>query len=196
MRLTVSRYFTPSGRCIQRDYKNGQEYDKESERRLKNGELGDESKIQQGDTTKYYTGQGRVVFGGGGITPDVFIPVDTTFSSKYFSDVRQEIPQFISRWRETHDRATLPATLAEFVQKYTISDQMLEDLATYAENHGTPKNPGDLAKSRAELKLQLKARLAKTLFGDEGLFRVLNDDDPAVDKAIQVLKSGQPVAKR
>ncbi len=196
MRLTVSRYFTPSGRCIQRDYKNGQEYDKESERRLKNGELGDESKIQQGDTTKYYTGQGRVVFGGGGITPDVFIPVDTTFSSKYFSDVRQEIPQFISRWRETHDRATLPATLAEFVQKYTISDQMLEELATYAENHGTPKNPGDLAKSRAELKLQLKARLAKTLFGDEGLFRVLNDDDPAVDKAIQVLKSGQPVAKR
>lgn len=196
MRLTVSRYFTPSGRCIQRDYKNGQEYDHEAERRLKNGELGDASKIKQGDTTKYYTGQGRIVFGGGGITPDVFIPVDTTYSSKYFSDVRQEIPQFISRWRETHDRATLPATLTEFVHKYTISDQMLEELATYAENHGTPKNPGDLAKSRAELKLQLKARLAKTLFGDEGLFRVLNDDDPAVDKAIQVLKSGQPVAKR
>lgn len=196
MRLTVSRYFTPSGRCIQRDYKNGQEYDHEAERRLKNGELGDASKIKQGDTTKYYTGQGRIVFGGGGITPDVFIPVDTTYSSKYFSDVRQEIPQFISRWRETHDRATLPATLTEFVHKYTISDQMLEELATYAENHGTPKIPGDLAKSRAELKLQLKARLAKTLFGDEGLFRVLNDDDPAVDKAIQVLKSGQPVAKR
>jgi carboxyl-terminal processing protease len=196
MRLTVSRYFTPSGRCIQRDYKNGQEYDQEAERRLKNGELADESKIQQGDTTKYYTGQGRVVFGGGGITPDVFIPVDTTYSSKYFSDVRQEIPQFISRWRENHDRASLPATLTEFVHKYAISDQMLEELATYAEKQGTPKNPGDLAKSRAELKLQLKARLAKTLFGDEGLYRILNDDDPVVDKAVQVLKSGQPVAKR
>jgi carboxyl-terminal processing protease len=196
MRLTVSRYFTPSGRCIQRDYKNGQEYDREAERRLKNGELADESKIQQGDTTKYYTGQGRVVFGGGGITPDVFIPVDTTYSSKYFSDVRQEIPQFISRWRENHDRGTLPATLPEFLGKYAISDQMLEELATYAEKQGTPKNPVDLAKSRSELKLQLKARLAKTLFGDEGLYRVLNDDDPAVDKAVQVLKSGQPVAKR
>jgi hypothetical protein len=58
------------------------------------------------------------------------------------------------------------------------------------------KNPTELAKSRSELKLQLKARLAKTLFGDEGLYKILNDDDPAVEKAVQVLKKGQPVAKR
>ncbi|MDO8366187.1 MAG: S41 family peptidase [Saprospiraceae bacterium] len=196
MRLTVSRYFTPSGRCIQRDYKQGQDYDHEAERRLVNGELSNAAKIQQADTTKYYTGQGRIVFGGGGITPDVFIPIDTSFSSTYFTALRQQIPQFLSRWMEGQNRANMSSALPEFVQNYTVSDQILEELASYAEKQGTKKNPAELAKCRPELKLHLKARLAKTLFGDEGLYKVLNDDDPAVEKAIQVLKSGQPVAKR
>ncbi len=196
MRLTVARYFTPSGRCIQRDYKHGQDYDHETERRLKNGELSNASKIQQADTTKYYTGQGRIVFGGGGVTPDIFIPIDTSFSSVYFTALRQQIPQFMSRWMENQNRATMTSTLTEFAKTFVVSDQMLEELVTYAEKQGTKKSPAELAKCRAELKLQLKARLAKTLFGDEGLFKVLNDDDPAVEKAIQVLKSGQPVAKR
>ncbi len=196
MRLTVSRYYTPSGRCIQRDYKHGQDYDHEAERRLENGELSNAAKIQQADTTKYYTGQSRIVYGGGGITPDVFIPIDTSFSSAYFTSLRQQIPQFVSRWRENHDRATLPAALPEFAHDYAVSDGMLEELVTYAEKQGVKKSPAELAKCRSELKVELKARLAKTLFGDEGLYKILNDDDPAVEKAIQVMKSGQPVAKR
>ncbi|MFN0216181.1 MAG: S41 family peptidase [Saprospiraceae bacterium] len=196
MRLTVSRYFTPSGRCIQRDYKQGQDYDNETERRLENGELNHASKIQQADTTKYYTGQARVVYGGGGITPDIFIPIDTAFSSAYFTSLRQHIPQFMSRWRENHDPGPLPVSLPEFARNYQVTNEMLEELATYAEKQGVKKNAAELAKCRTELKLQLKARLAKTLFGDEGLHKILNDDDPAVEKALQLMKSGQPVAKR
>lgn len=196
MRLTVSRYFTPSGRCIQRDYKHGQDYDREAERRLETGELSNAAKIKQADSTQYYTGQGRVVFGGGGVTPDVFIPIDTSFASPYFTALRQQIPQFVSRWRENNDRSGMPATLSEFADKYVVSNELLEALATYAEKQGTKKSPAELAKCQTELKLQLKARIAKTLFGDEGLYKVLNDDDPAVEKALQVLKSGQPVAKR
>lgn len=196
MRLTVSRYFTPSGRCIQRDYKHGQEYDREAERRLENGELSNAEKIKQADSTQYYTGQGRVVFGGGGVTPDVFIPIDTSFASPYFTALRQQIPQFVSRWRENNDRSSMPATLSEFADKYVVSNELLEALAIYAEKQGTKKSPAELAKCQTELKLQLKARIAKTIFGDEGLYKVLNDDDPAVEKALQVLKSGQPVAKR
>lgn len=196
MRLTVSRYFTPSGRCIQRDYKNGQEYDHEAERRLLNGELSNAAKVKQGDSTQYFTGQGRVVFGGGGITPDVFIPIDTSYSSKYFSDVQQQIPQFIFRWKENPDHSKLPATLSEFASKYVVSDEMLDALVSYAEKQGAKSSPADLAKCRNELKLMLKARLAKTLFGDEGLYKILNEDDPAVEKALQVLKSGQPVARK
>lgn len=196
MRLTVSRYYTPSGRCIQRDYKQTEDYDHEAQRRLKNGELADASKIQQADSTKYYTGQGRLVFAGGGITPDVFIPIDTSFSGTYFNNVRQQIPQFVSRWMEGRNRGSLPPTLPEFGNSFTVADQMLNDLAAYAEKQGTKINAAELAKCRNELRLQLKARIAKNLFGDEGLYKTLSDDDPAVEKALQLLRSGQPVAKR
>jgi carboxyl-terminal processing protease len=196
MRLTVSRYFTPSGRCIQRDYKHGQDYDHEAERRLENGELSNAAKIKQGDSTQYYTGQGRIVFGGGGITPDVFVPIDTSFSSAYFTSLRQLVPQFMSRWMENQNRANMSSNLPEFAKNYNISDQMLDELVAYAEKQGTKRNATELVKCKSELKLQLKARLAKTLFGDEGLFKVLNDDDPAVEKAVQVLKNGQPVARK
>ncbi|MEO6037774.1 MAG: S41 family peptidase, partial [Saprospiraceae bacterium] len=196
LRLTVARYYTPSGRCIQRDYKHDPNYAHESERRLKDGELSDPSKIKLADTTKYYTGQSRVVFGGGGITPDIFIPIDTSFFSPYFQKVRGFIPQFVARWMEGHGRNTLSSQLGDFVQSYAVSDALLEDLVLYSEKQGVPRVPAQLAQSRAELKLQLKARLAKVLFKEEGMYRVLNDDDPAVEKALQIARSGEPVAKK
>lgn len=196
LRLTVARYFTPSGRCIQRDYKLDNDYDHEAERRLQNGELSDASKIKYADSTQYYTGMGRVVFGGGGIAPDVFIPIDTSFSSDYFYNVRQQIPQFAARWMESHERSAFPADLKTFVKSYAITDAMLDELTGYAEKQGVAKKEQELKLCRNELKHQLKARIAKILFHDEGLFSVLNDDDPAVEKALQVLKSGEPVAKR
>jgi carboxyl-terminal processing protease len=196
MRLTVSRYYTPSGRCIQRDYKKGGDYEHEAERRLENGELADSSRIQQADSTQFYTGQGRIVYGGGGVTPDIFIPLDTSFATTYFNGVRPFIPQFVSRWIETRDRNTLPGNLADFARNFSANDDMLEALLAYAEKQGVKKNTAELERSRAELRLELKARVAKILFGDEGLYKILNDDDPAVEKALQILRSGQPVAKR
>lgn len=196
LRLTIARYYTPSGRSIQRDYKHNADYAHESERRLKNGELTDPTRIVQADTTKYYTGQSRIVFGGGGITPDVFIPIDTSFSNPYFLKVRGFVPQFVARWMESSTRPTLPGPVDDFVKTYMVTDALLEELVTYAEKQGVPRVPASLAQSRAELKLQLKARLAKVLFKEEGMYRVLNDDDPAVEKAKQVAGSGEPVAKK
>lgn len=192
VRLTVSRYYTPSGRCIQKDYKNDRDYEHEPERRLKNGELNHAEKVKQADSTQYYTGQGRIVYGGGGITPDVFIPLDTSFSSPYFSALRSLVPAFISRWSEHHDRNQVPSSLQEFLS-YQVPNDMLEALVAYAEKEGHAKNTQELHKCRRELTLQLKARLGKVLFGDEAYFRILNDDDPAVEKAVQLLKSGQRV---
>ena len=196
LRLTIARYYTPSGRSIQRDYKHDPDYNRESERRLKNGELSDPARIKLADTTKYYTGQSRIVFGGGGITPDVFIPIDTSFANPYFQKVRGFIPQYVARWMEHRDRATLPAGLDDFVRSFIVSDALLEELVAYGEKQGVPRVPAQLAPSRAELKLQLKARLAKVLFKEVGMYRVLNDDDPAVEKALQVARSGEPVAKK
>lgn len=196
LRLTVARYFTPSGRCIQRDYKNDHDYDHDADRRYKNGELSDASKIKLADSTKFYTGQGRIVYGGGGITPDVFIPIDTSYSNDFYYGIRQHIPQFVTRWTESHRQPAFSTPLAEFVKNFTVSDDVLEELVRYAEKQGIARSETGLKQCRAELKLQFKARVAKILFGDEGLYTVLNDDDPAVEKALQVLRSGQPVATR
>jgi carboxyl-terminal processing protease len=196
IRLTISRYYTPSGRCIQRDYKNDVDYAHDVDRRLKNGELSNGNKTKLADTTKFYTGYGRVVYGGGGITPDVFIPFDTSFSSPYFLALRQQIPQFSTRWMESRDRKTLPDNLAEFAKTWFASDDMLQELVHYGEKQGIKPNAAKLAASRNEIKLQLKGRVAKILFGEIGLYTIVNEDDPAIEKALHLLKTGEPVAKR
>lgn len=196
LRLTVARYFTPSGRCIQRDYKHGEDYDHEAERRLKDGELVNGNKGPLPDSTKYYTGMGRIVYGGGGITPDVFIPFDTTLTDEYFQSVRQVVPQFTTRWLEAQDKSKLPADADKFVSTWFASDALVDELLQYAAKEGVKQGPSRSVQVRNELKLQLKARIAKALFGDIGLYKVANDDDPAVEKALQLMKNGQPVARK
>ncbi|MBK9336875.1 MAG: S41 family peptidase [Lewinellaceae bacterium] len=196
LRLTVSRYFTPSGRSIQRDYKDDAEYDHDADRRLTNGELADASKIRQADSTKFYTGTGRVVYGGGGITPDVFIPIDTSFANDYFFSALQHLPQFAAKWMEKQDRAALPDTPEAFAQQFNLSDQVLTDFITFGESQGLPADQTEIARCRAELRRLIKARVAKILYQEEGQYRVLNNDDPAVEKALQVLRSGASVAKK
>jgi carboxyl-terminal processing protease len=195
LRLTVSRYYTPSGRSIQRDYKKDEAYDHEAGRRLQNGELTDQNKIKQADSTLlYYTGMGRPVYGGGGITPDVFIPLDTSFTNRYYYELRRFVPQFAARWMENRNRSELPGTIAELVQKFNVSDGMMDELVAYAEKQGVGKDAALLAKCRQELSIQVKARIAKILFQEQGLYAVLNDEDPAVEKALQLLRDNEPVA--
>ncbi|MEQ1746194.1 MAG: S41 family peptidase [Saprospiraceae bacterium] len=196
LRLTISRYYTPSGRSIQRAYKGEDDYADEAERRLENGELADESKIRQADSTKYYTGMGRVVFGGGGITPDVFIPLDTSYMNDYFEAAFPSLPQFAARWLEEQNRANLPADPQVFAQQFKVSDAQFGAFVAYVREQGHEPNESQIARCRSELSLLLKARIAKLLFKEEGQYRVLNDDDPAVEKALQVLSSGKPVAKK
>ncbi len=196
LRLTVARYFTPSGRCIQRDYKHTKDYDHEAERRMANGELGDSSKIKVADSTAFYTGMGRLVYAGGGISPDVFVPLDTSFANDFYFDVRQHIAEFAARFMEKHDKNAFPANVSSFVRDFKVSDEMLRDLVVFSEKAGVKTRPDLLAKCGRELKLQLKARFAKLLFKDEGMFSVFNDDDPAVEKALQLMRSGQQVAQK
>lgn len=195
VRLTVARYYTPSGRCIQRDYAHADDYEHETERRRDNGELADGTKVRQADSTRYYTGQGRIVYGGGGITPDVFVPIDTTCMSPYFNELRLLIPLFISRWAETTPRHHLPKTFAEFKQNFQISDALLQQLISFQKPQKTSDHIHLLPSAKYHLKLLLKARIAKVLFGDEAMYRTLHADDPAVEKAAQLLKSGQQPRK-
>ncbi len=195
LRLTVARYFTPSGRCIQRDYKHDNDYEGEPERRRETGELTN-GQIHIEDSTQFLTGMGRVVFGGGGITPDVFVPLDTSYTNEYYYDMLEQLPRFVADWEGRNGAKFFSGTISEFVSGFQISDALFQDWATFAEKAGAKLKPDQRLKCQHELKLQLKSRLAKHLFGEEGQFAVLNDDDPAVEKALQILHSGQPVAKK
>lgn len=189
LRLTIARYFTPSGRCIQRVYKGNKNYDHEESTRLKSGELTDASKIKIEDTTKYYTGMGRIVYSGGGITPDVFIPLDTTYFNGLFNEMNKHLPQFISRWLE-QNKSSIPADEQQFVQNYQPSDEVVEALVQYVEKHGAKRDARQLLAGKAEIKLRMKARIARIMFGDNAQFKVINASDPAIDKALQLMNSG------
>ena len=111
LHLTVSRYFTPSGRCIQRDYSDSEGYEDDFAARFESGELQDPTKTQLADTTEYYTAGGRVVYGGGGISPDIFVPLDTFLFSTYYLQLRQKISPFVFRYFESNKE-----TLQEWVK--------------------------------------------------------------------------------
>jgi carboxyl-terminal processing protease len=196
LRLTISRYYTPSGRSIQRKYGNGVEYDHEGDRRLQNGELTDGTKMKQNDSTQYYTGQGRIVYAGGGITPDVFIPIDTSYVTNYYQNIRTYIPQFLARWMESHDKSLYPNNISTFIQDYQPDEAILEALVSFGQKEGVPRNDNEIKRSKEEIKFQIKVRLAKLLFQETGMYKVLNSDDPAIEKAKQLVKSGEPVAKK
>jgi carboxyl-terminal processing protease len=194
LRLTVSRYYTPSGRSIQRAYQQkDKEYAHEADRRLQNGELADSSKIHFEDTTKYYTGMGRIVYAGGGISPDVFIPLDTSFANSFFFEARQRLPLFAAQWLDKQDRKALPQKLDDFIRNFQPSESDLKLLLDYLKKEGVTWDEAAWKASRSEIRHELKARIGKLLFKDEGLYRVLNDDDPAVEKAMQILRKGDPL---
>jgi carboxyl-terminal processing protease len=196
LRLTVARYYTPSGRSIQRTYSSREDYEKDPQQRLKNGELSGETSIPVVDSTAYYTGMGRLVYAHGGIMPDVFVPIDTSYMNPYYLSVRQHLSQFAARWMEDRPRTDFPENLTAFRRNWSPDEQTMAALIQYAEQEGVPRNDAQLASCKRELQLQLKARVAKMLFQNEGQYSVLNDDDPAVEKALQLLRDGAPLVKR
>ncbi len=195
LRLTIARYYTPSGRCIQRPYGSDEDYEHDAERRLKNGELTDSSSLKLADTTRYFTGAGRVVYGGGGIVPDVFIPLDTSYLTDYYFEVLTHVSPFVSRWLEEQPNKS-DTDVKTFVQQYVLPDDLARKVADYAADQGVPFDPLQWARCRHELQRQIKAQIARRLFQDEGYYRVLNDDDPAVEKALQLLHDGATPARK
>ncbi len=195
LRLTVARYFTPSGRSIQRSYQNEASYDLEEERRFESGELTGNGAIQLADSTPYYTGMGRVVFAGGGITPDLFIPLDTSFFNTQFNVLATQLPAFVSRWLEQHGKQAFPSDAGSFVQQYQVRDEMIQELANYALKGGAVQR-SQLEQSKNELKLRLKARLARQLFDQNTEYLVLHAQDSAIQKALEVIQQGTPLVKR
>ena len=169
VRLTVSHYYTPSGRCIQRPYENGKkDYYDEYTRRMKSGELFGKDTIKFPNSLTYYTMNHRKVYGGGGVIPDVFVPLDTSWVSDYFSTIRRKglLNNFCLEYTE-NNREKLLATYPtgnDFVKNFTVNNNLLDELYAFAAKDSLMKDSTQIAKSKYVIENQVKALICKNLY--------------------------------
>ncbi|HQV39272.1 MAG: S41 family peptidase [Flavobacteriales bacterium] len=194
VRITTARYYTPSGRCIQRPYGNGIDYNDDLEERYIHGELLNIDSIHLDSSKAYSTKDGRTVYGGGGIMPDIFVPADTTDRSAYLSELffSGALNRYSFDVADRHRAALKKFGGPErFNKQYAITTAQLEALAKEAESQGVKYDPEDLKASASIIALRLKAGVARNIWGDSGYYRVLLSEDRIYDRAHQVLRAGQ-----
>ncbi|MCB0584787.1 MAG: S41 family peptidase [Phaeodactylibacter sp.] len=194
LRLTVARYYTPSGRSIQKPYDDGLEaYESEMAHRYEDGELEGEKKVALADSTEYYTDNGRVVYGGGGISPDIFVPIDTIIFNDDYLELRQQVPQFVFRYMDESGEGLNEYTISSFNRKFQVSDELFDQFLAYAKGHGAKISSDNLGGAKAEIKRFIKARIAKHLFDDEGFYSTWNQGDAVVKEALNALEHNNPL---
>lgn len=195
LRLTVARYYTPSGRSIQKPYDDVENYDNDMQARYESGELSSADSMIVGDSTEYFTAGGNVVYGGGGISPDVFVPIDTVLLNKTYIALRQHASQFAFRYFDQHPalKDSEYNQLDRFKNEYDVSNEMLNEFLAYAREKELKISDREFRAVNKEIKRLLKARMAKHLFGDEGFYSVWNDGDYMVRKALEVLQLSDPI---
>jgi len=193
-RLTTARYFTPSGRSIQKPYSDdAEEYNQEASERYDRGELYYEDSVKVSDSLKYFTEKGRVVYGGGGIYPDYFIPMDSTGRSDWLFDLLAEniINTYAFDYVESQtSKLDSYKTPYEFQNDFLIEESQFLDFVNAAKEKGVEGSKSDIESSRAWIKRRIKALIARQLWSDEGFYRAINADDVMMNKALELL-SGQ-----
>lgn len=193
IRLTIARYYTPSGRSIQKPYTNGniEDYYNEEMERYDSGELVNADSVKLNKKLKYTTPAGKIVYGGGGIMPDYFIPIDTTKLSRYISELlyKNIINDFALEY-VNKNRANLKyASAKEFNQKFVVSASLVNELKAYANKNNIKTKANDFEKGLDVLSNQLKAYIAKDIFNQEAWFFVKNSHDDACKRALLLLYS-------
>ena len=192
IRLTTARYHTPTGRCIQRPYDGGTEdYYKEMTKRLEHGEYFHADSIHFPDSLRYKTDKGRTVYGGGGIMPDIFMPVDTSFNSKLYTNlVRKGVfnkytVDYAMKHRE-QVKANYP-DFSQFNKNFEVDDRMMEDFKAMAEKEKVTWNEEQYQRSGKYIKLQIKALIARNVWEMQQYYEVTLTEDPAIKKALEVI---------
>ncbi|MDA3892314.1 MAG: S41 family peptidase [Salinivirgaceae bacterium] len=199
MRLTIARYYTPTGRLIQKSYKGGNEaYRHDLVNRYNNGELSNEDSIHFPDSLKYATlVNARAVYGGGGIMPDIFVPIDTTDYSDYYRDLIRKgiINRFILTYMDEHRNELEKKYLGKkkdkdfsfFKSNYEVDDEFLKALLDFAEKEKLEFNEEEYNKSLTHLKINLKALVARDLFTTSEFYEIINQSDQIYLEALRVI---------
>ena len=185
VRLTVARYFTPSGRSIQKSYSEGTEqYFGDFEKRFENGELYSKDSIKIADTLKFKTKKGRIVYGGGGIVPDIFVPIESEHGQESLAYIMQSgvVGHFVFEQLDKSRKPFSGITYAAFLQKMDKTDEYFNAFRDYLSENGVQIN---VAKNKPMVKRYLTAEFARQLFGDDKYFEITLRDDPMVKEVLK-----------
>jgi len=192
MRLTVARYYTPAGRCIQKSYKKGlDDYYGDLNRRYTHGEFEQKDSIHYSDTVKYYTRMKRVVYGGGGIMPDIFVAADTSGVSPYYLKVTQKglVYQYAFDYSDKNREELGKLKTGKEFESYLLKRNIMSLFTEYAAKKGIPNDPKGLATSGKIIETQIMAYVARNIIGEVGFYSVISKMDPALTEAIKALNT-------
>ena len=198
IRLTTARYFTPSGRCIQKDYKHLaiDEYDNEVAERYLHGEMGNQDSIKVDKSQMFTTAHGRTVYGGGGIVPDIFVPRDTSGMTHYYIEVENAglIQQYAFNYCNDN-RAALSkmSDYKQFLRMVPSDEVLINDFADFAMDNGVPPRWYYINASRDRILNKLKALIARDTFGSQAYYPILNRNDKTVQQALKALNKHKAV---
>jgi carboxyl-terminal processing protease len=197
LRLTISRYYTPSGRSIQKSYEgNLEDYYMEAYERYTSGELYSADSIKNNDSLVYKTDKGRTVYGGGGITPDFFVALDSTGNSRYLNrlfstnSVQEYTVSYVEENRESLDKMGFDL----FRKSFEVSDKMLDDLVSVAETNKLKFNEKEFKKSNNIIRLLVKAYIARGIWDNQGFYPIFNEQDEIYQKAITLMSEADKIA--
>lgn len=189
LRLTIARYFTPSGRSIQKPYTEGYEaYERDQLVRFEQGEYFSADSIKFNDSLKYQTKKGRTVYGGGGIMPDYFVPLDTTMNSAYVNKLfssdtsREFLLDYVSKNKSKFSKISME----DYYKNFKVSDVMLNDLVAFGKKNKVEFDAKDFAKSKEYLRILIKAHLGRQLYDDSAFYKVINDINEVYQQAIKL----------
>ena len=195
IRLTIARYYTPSGRCIQKPYHKGKDenYELDIINRYEHGEFFSQDSIKQDESHIYYTSLGRPVYGGGGIMPDIFVPQDTTGVTSYFSMAvnRGLTIQFSFQYTDKNRQKLQKYDNADDLLKYLKTQNILEKFAQFAESKGLKRRNILMNKSKALFERNLYGNIIYNMLNMEEYMKFLNQSDKTVLKAVEVLEKGE-----
>ncbi|HEY8400550.1 MAG TPA: S41 family peptidase, partial [Cytophagaceae bacterium] len=199
LRLTISRYYTPCGRSIQKPYNpnNTEDYNSDLLKRYQHGEFFHADSIHFIDSLKYKTLTGRTVYGGGGIMPDIFVPRDTSAYTNYLIELfnRNIVREYTLDYYSTHKDELSSYTLEEFRKNFVVTEQMLKDFVTLASKSGVVYKEREYRKSKEFLKVNLKAYIARSVWGNKGFYPIINEADEVFIQAMKHFDKAKQLEK-
>jgi len=188
LRLTISRYYTPSGRSIQKPYGNEGEYSKDIMKRYKHGEFFTADSVKFNDSLKFKTLNGRTVYGGGGIMPDYFVPLDTVLNSHYLNDLynTNSLPEYTFNYVEEHKAELQKMGYDHFYKDFVVTDAMLASLAATGKRNGAEPDDKDLRKNKKVFQVHVKAQIARKIWNNNGFFPIFNETNEILQQSIKM----------